>query len=76
MLQEDAESVTARLRQVGIKCFSSDGPQNYLLFIATWRTYWMSNDENRRRIELLGSTWMSQKVLKICRLQTLLLLQN
>ena len=35
MLQEDAESVTARLRQVGIKCFSSDGPQNYLLFIAT-----------------------------------------
>ena len=48
----------------GAKCFSSDGLQNYLVFISTRRIEWIINNGRYSRIESWESTEMSQESIK------------
>ena len=48
----------------GGKYFSSDGLQNYLVFISTRRIYRISKDGSNNKTELWGSTGMSQESIK------------
>ena len=56
-----------------VKCVSSDGLQDYLELISTIHIYWVSKIE---LWEYAGKVLFHKKVLKICILQTLVLLQS
>ena len=48
----------------GTKYVSSDGIQNYLVFISTRSIYWISKNSNQSKDELPGSIGMSQWSIK------------
>ena len=48
----------------GPKYFSSDGLQNYIVFVSTRHIYWISKNYSDSKTELWEPTGMSQKTSK------------
>ena len=48
----------------GPKYFSSDGLQNYIVFVSKRHIYWISKNDSDSKTELWESTGMSQTTIK------------